>query len=149
MFELIIALSKFLLIPVLLILRYYGLKFYAVYKTFKHPDISDEKIKYITHMISKDRAHFFRNNFFLILYYLGTCIQKIYNYGTYILWRKGALSTLPVKDLCLTFVLYPTIALAIAIESRNSLVDYYTTKRCRVGSLLLRDTFLYFRCSLH
>lgn len=60
MFELIITLSKVLLIPVLLIFGYYGLKFYAVYKTFKHPDISDEKIKYITHMISKDKAHFLK-----------------------------------------------------------------------------------------
>ena len=60
LFELIITLSKVLLIPVLFVLLYYGLKFYTIYKTFKHPDISDEKIKYITHMISKDKAHFFR-----------------------------------------------------------------------------------------
>ena len=57
MFELIITLSKVLLIPVLFILLYYGLKFYAIYKTFKHPDISDEKIKYITQMVSKDKHH--------------------------------------------------------------------------------------------
>ena len=60
MFEILIIISKFLLIPVLLIFGYYGLKFYTVYKTFKHPDISDEKIKYITQMVSKDKAHFFR-----------------------------------------------------------------------------------------
>lgn len=55
MLELLIIIIELLLIPVLFILPYYGLKFFVVYMTFKRPEMSDEKIKYITQMVSKDK----------------------------------------------------------------------------------------------
>ena len=58
MLELLIFISKILLIPVLFILPYYGLRFFVIYMTIKHPEMSDEKIKYLTQMVSKDKLHF-------------------------------------------------------------------------------------------
>lgn len=58
MFDILITLSKFVLIPVLFILPYYGLRFFVIYMTIKHPEMSDEKIKYLTQMVSKDKLHF-------------------------------------------------------------------------------------------
>ena len=56
LFDILITLSKFVLIPVLWLLIPYVLKAYTIYKIFKHPEMSDEKIKYITQMVSKDKC---------------------------------------------------------------------------------------------
>lgn len=55
MLELLTIIIELLLIPVLYIVAKYGLMFFLTCMTFIHPEISDDKIKYISQMVSKDK----------------------------------------------------------------------------------------------